>query len=465
MDDRANRLIGYAILRQVRTIRHNCEVPTPMDIVIDHCSGMRGFDNEETRDFCPGWSTNRSYSEPCNWDEFKYKTADELKTYSSAGRLGYYGGGGYVIKLNYAQSATLQRLEELQKNNWIDRNTRAVILEFSIYNVNVNLFSTCMISAEFNEGGGMLPKWRFEPVRLIKGTDIQAQINTVCEVLFVAATAFFTLRELWNIKKQKCSYFFDNWNLMELCILFVSYTTIALYFYRYFLTQEALTIFAETFGNGYVRLDSAAVVDQFYLFSVAFIVFFCTVKIIKLLQFNNRMNVLALTIKSCWNELKIFFIAFFIVFFAFSCLFFFMFHKALEHFAQIVPAVQTSFKMMMGKFDFKAMNEANPMSPILFFIFSVMNSMILVNIMLTIIIQSFNQIKLDLQKRDNRLNVIDQAWSNFRQAVRKEQPRRVHVKPSLNDKRDEDEDFMNVDDQSEQLPDKVNTNCIFLNYL
>ena len=434
-----------------------------MDTVIKHCSGLRGLTNEDSKNYCVGWRHNETFPQSCDWEEFKYKESSELQTYSMSGRLGYYGGGGYVIRLNRSFKEMMTRLEFLQQNSWIDQNTRSVIIEFSIYNVNVNLFSTCMISAEFNDGGGVISKWRFDPVRLISRDDFAGRVNLVAETLFVVATAFFTLRELWKIKQQKCSYFTDNWNLAEICILIVSYSTIGLYFYRFILTQENLDIFEKTNGNGYIRMDSAAYVDLFYLYSLAFIVFFCTIKIIKLLQFNKRMNVLAMTIRNCWDELKIFFVAFFIVFFAFSCLFFFMFNKHLEHFAQIVPAVQTCFKMMMGKFDFAAMNEANSMSPILFFIFSVMNSMVLINIMLTIIIHGFNTVKKDLEGVDNRLNVIDHAVTQYRIFMRKEAPKNVTVKIDFNDKKLDDDELPPPEkDKNEEFSSKVSQKCFLL---
>ncbi|MCL4129991.1 UNVERIFIED_CONTAM: hypothetical protein GTU68_050411 [Idotea baltica] len=455
LDDQANRIMGYAIIRQIRSKRNNCQAPGPFESMIENCSGSRGIVNEDSKDFCAGWIHNESFSGACKWDEYKYKTADELGTYSYVGKLGMYSGGGYVLRLSGRQDWILKRMEDLQKNKWIDGNTRAVILEFSVYNANVNLFATCTILAEFNEGGGIIPKWRFEPLRLIKDDGIQGFITTVCEILFACATVFFTLKEFWNMKKQKCSYFNSYWNIAEICIILVSYGTIVIYVYRGILTEEALNTFNLTKGNGYVRIDSAANLDQYYLYTSAVISFFSILKLIKLLQFNKKMDVLALTIRNCWDELKMFLVAFGIVFFAFSCLFFFMFTAAIEEFSQIIPAIQTSFKMMMGKFDFEAMNQANSLSPLLFFIFSVMNSMILINIMLTIILQAFNEVKIELQNKENRLNVIDYVWSSFKQFLRKEQLNKINVEVKLNDKKERRREDSSPENNSHVLPDKV----------
>ena len=454
LGDWTNRIIGYGIIRQIRSKRYNCEPPTPLNEVIDTCSGNRGLVNEDSKDFCAGWNYNDSFPGACEMEEFKYQSADELRTFTMTGKLGMYGGGGYVIRLTGRQNDILKRLDLLQRNHWIDGNTKAVILEFSIYNANVNLFATCMINAEFNDGGGVLPKWKFDPIRLIKTTDFFASIVTACELLFVIITIIMTINELWKIKKEKLSYFLGYWNIGEMLLIIIAYVSIGLYIYRTTLTKEALEIFNTTFGNGYVRMDSSAYVDSYYMYCVAAIIFFSTLKLIKLLQFNKRMNVLSLTIGLCWDELKVFLVAFAIIFFAFACLFYFIFHTKLETFANILSAMQTSFKMMMGKFDFEAMNRANSLSPILFFVFSVMNSMILINIMLTIILQAFNEIKMGLLTQDNRLNVIDYIWDSFLIFIRQQNLKRSHVKPILEDKNDSVLRDPNSQ-QSEVLPEKV----------
>ncbi|ROT60921.1 Polycystic kidney disease protein 1-like 2 [Penaeus vannamei] len=225
--------------------------------------GLSRILDEEYRDYCAHWKVNATFSGACQYPEFHYQTAGELQTYPMVGYLGTYGGGGYVVRLKGAQSDITDRLLVLQKLNWIDRCTRAVMLEFSTFNANINLFATASVIAEFNEGGGIVPKWRFEPIRLLPKSGATGYIVTLSEIIFVVCTVIFTLKELWKIKKQKCSYFASYWNIAEICILITSYATVGVYVYRYLLTQEALEIFEQTYGNGYIRLDSAALMDQF----------------------------------------------------------------------------------------------------------------------------------------------------------------------------------------------------------
>ena len=458
LDDRANRIIGYPILRQIRVGRFHCEVEYPLNNTIKECTGTRGTSIEDTNDYCTSWTSEETFAGSCDYPEFKYENSDTLQTFSSTGRLGTYGGGGYVIRLKGAQAKILERLETLQSLHWIDKRTRAVLLEFSVYNANVNLFATCTVMLEIVEGGGVTPKWIFKPVQLIRVTNtFSDQIVFLAELLFVMSTVFFTLNELWEMKKQKCSYLGQYWNIAEVIILSISYCEIFLYIYTSLLAQDAARQFNLTKGNEYLRMDYPILVDDFYLNFLAIIMFFSIIKLIKLLQFNKRMGVLALTIKLCWDELAYFFVAFIVIFFAFSCLFYFLFMGKLWEFSYLISAILTSFKMMLGKFDFESMKVANALSPVLFFVFSVCNSMVLVNIMLSIILSAFNAVKSDLAKKHNKYDIIEFMWGQFKKSL-VQQPNPVNqVKPDTS-KRKQSQAFSNEpeDSKDDKLPDKVN---------
>lgn len=51
-----------------------------------------------------------------------------------------YGGGGYAFELSPNKEETLIMLKDLFDNLWIDRATRAVFFDLTIYNANINLF-------------------------------------------------------------------------------------------------------------------------------------------------------------------------------------------------------------------------------------------------------------------------------------------------------------------------------------
>lgn len=221
-----------------------------------------------------------------------------------------------------------------------------------------------------------------------------------------------------------------------------------------------LKVFDTTFGNGYVRMEYAALLDLYLLYAVGFIVFFTTVKFIKLLQFNKRMNLLGLTLSHCWEDLEVFFFTFGVIFFTFTTLFFTIFNLQLEEFASFLAALQMSFAMMLGKFDFEAMTAANNLSPVMFFVFSLSTTMILINLMLTIIIRTFTKIKNDLKNKPNKYDILDYITNKTMLLLnfRTEKPLQRVSQPVINT------DSQTLEPTaSTEFPEKVDTLLAYIN--
>ena len=53
---------------------------------------------------------------------------------------GYIWRGGYYQDLSRTREESALQLALLKENLWLDRGTRAVFLDFSVYNGNINLF-------------------------------------------------------------------------------------------------------------------------------------------------------------------------------------------------------------------------------------------------------------------------------------------------------------------------------------
>ena len=52
-----------------------------------------------------------------------------------------YSGGGYVMKLKGYIGDMREKIQMLQREKWVDNRTRALIVEFSVYNAQVGAVS------------------------------------------------------------------------------------------------------------------------------------------------------------------------------------------------------------------------------------------------------------------------------------------------------------------------------------
>ena len=83
-----------------------------------------------------------------------FEGAIKLNGYPVMGQMATYGGGGYAINLGTTGDEARKVVKDLFENKWIDRRTRAIFVEFLVYNANANLWSVSNLILEHFEGGG-----------------------------------------------------------------------------------------------------------------------------------------------------------------------------------------------------------------------------------------------------------------------------------------------------------------------
>ena len=74
---------------------------------------------------------------------WNFQTSDELDGSTHPGSLALSAGGGFTQNLGTKRSLSLATIADLKSKLWIDRGTRAVFTDFTVYNANINLF--CVI--------------------------------------------------------------------------------------------------------------------------------------------------------------------------------------------------------------------------------------------------------------------------------------------------------------------------------
>ena len=114
------------------------------------------------------WSSNLSFlTNDFKLDEsFKYYKSNVLKDNIYFGKYSTYLGGGYIYNLSGNLSLIQKDLFSLQKMYWIDKRTRAIIIEFSLFNPNVNLLSFCQMVFELLPSGTIIPSFKFTTFNL-----------------------------------------------------------------------------------------------------------------------------------------------------------------------------------------------------------------------------------------------------------------------------------------------------------
>ena len=348
-------MMGYGIVRQVRIKKNTCKVAPAIQNLTMECANKANVVDEDTADYCNAWEENTELTEElpsCKMPEFRYSSAEKLDGLVISAGLDYYGGGGYVINIKGANKGIRANLIRLQHEKWIDNQTRAVILEFASYNVNVNLFVVASIAAEWLPGGGIRPWSRIDPIRLITPLTKSGVFIYACKVLFALFLCYFILREIKEVAEQKLQYWCSYWSYLEWFIILTSISAIGFYAYKYILTIQVLETFNRTFGNGYMKLQQVALIDEFYGYHLGLLIFAANIKLLKILEFNHKMSLLIYTLSRCWGDLSSFLGLFFLAFFSFVQMFYLILYSDLDDFKSPTRALNTCFTMMLNKFKF-----------------------------------------------------------------------------------------------------------------
>jgi hypothetical protein len=114
-----------------------------------------------------------------------------------------YGGGGYIAEFIVNYNISKQIIDDLYTYIWIDRKTRAVFTEFTLYNVDNNVFIYVSLLCEFLETGGILTSSTIKPFRPYQHVDSLGIVTFICEIIVLVGIIVFAVRKAISFRKRK----------------------------------------------------------------------------------------------------------------------------------------------------------------------------------------------------------------------------------------------------------------------
>ncbi|GMS91771.1 hypothetical protein PENTCL1PPCAC_13946, partial [Pristionchus entomophagus] len=207
-----NRLLGRPRIRMLKVSNDSCAIVPSFARKFTACYASYEKAKEDRTSFNPpGFS---------DLPAFTYSTAEDLENDELWSALATYGGGGFVQYLSETnKDKSLAKIGFLKANRWIDRGTRLVVIDFAIYNGNLNLFCIIKLFFELPATGGVLSNSQYNTMRLIRYVTTFDKFVLGCEVLFVLFILFFIAEELVDIYKCRLSYFKESWNIINLAVI------------------------------------------------------------------------------------------------------------------------------------------------------------------------------------------------------------------------------------------------------
>ncbi|KAM8771806.1 polycystin-2 isoform 2-T2 [Acanthopagrus schlegelii] len=403
-----NLLLGVPRLRQVKVRNESCSIHEDLRDEVQDCYNIYTPANEDTAPFGPK-----------NGTAWVYATESEMNGTSYWGQVSKYGGGGYYQDLSRTKEGSAIQLQSLKDHLWLDRGTRAVFLDFSVYNGNINLFCIARLLVEFPATGGAVTSWQFQTVRLIRYVSSWDYFVGLCEVAFCLFILYYVVEEVLEIRIHRLHYFKCLWNCLDILILVLSVVAIIMNITRTAMVGNLLKGLLEN-HNAHPSFESLANLQVQFNNVAAIIIFFSWVKLFKFINFNKTMSQLSSTMSRCAKDLVGFAIMFFIIFLAYAQLAYLVFGTQVNDFSTFQASIFTQFRIILGDFEFSEIEEANPvLGPVYFTTFVFFIFFILMNMFLAIINDTYSEVKADMSQQRSEMEMTDLIKKGCNKALMK----------------------------------------------
>ena len=389
---------------------------------IKHCYDYYRIDEEEKNPHnLPGWEPFRGSS---NWANFSnlcpapwnYVLQEKLHGSPSWGFFDIYSGGGYLADLGYNKTTASPLIDNLQKYGWIDRQTRAVVLEFVVYNANTGYLS---ISSFYYE---ILPIGCGHPFAIIDTFPLTStqtgfyEFFLICQLLFIILVILFVLREAYAIYQLRCSYFRDPWNFVEIFQITFSFLVVVFYVVK---SKAVLNSTLKVKENPFVSVSfrDAVLWNDAENMMLAITVFIATMKMLRMIRFNRHIGILMLSFRESGGLLLSYSIIFIIVFSAYAQLGMLVLGSQMREYSSFSNALVTEFLMCLGsKMSLHDLTRVNRvLGPLFGFSFILLNAFIFVNFFVAILNDTHAVVKHNTDKHSEEYEMADFILDRLRE--------------------------------------------------
>ncbi|XP_065660232.1 uncharacterized protein LOC100197328 isoform X2 [Hydra vulgaris] len=417
LNDLTSKIVNGIRIRQIRVRPHSCiKALSLADYLKLNCLSPYNPTVEETRDFDFNWTLPIQYKSAINPSTmpWRYQTWNKLDGYPYAADLDTYYGGGYVIEI-FPKWRNQDILDEAKRLRWIDRQTRALIIEFALFNPATNYFNMVTMVLEFPASGGAIPNFSVLTFKLYASTKGTGVAMLGSQILFILMMLVFSIRECRFLYRTGWRYFLEFWNLVEVALILLSVVAVGFFFFKDHLAKVLLQRMPAKKPQSFINFQFASYWDLTYVYIVSLIVFFVTLKFIKLLRFNRRVSMLSSTLKAAWYPLSMFGIIFFIILCSVVSSSSIVFGMLLDGYQTYFKTIASIISLLLGKFSYSQFEKANSvLGPIFFFGFNVMVNWIIMNMFISILNDVFAVVRANLEYQDNDYEMVDFIMEHFK---------------------------------------------------
>lgn len=274
---------------------------------------------------------------------WRYHTANEISSLPFWGRRTTYGGGGYVAHLGYQPEIAGRVITDLQSSNWVGQRSSAVLIGFSVFNVNTEYASFLSFLYEKLPTGNGITSYKISSMPLYPAS----VLFLTFQLLFLVFVLFYFVLLLVKIFKKRLSFFKDPWNWVEIFIIIFSIATVVLQLLKGIYTSEIIRkIKHNPYGD--LSFDYVVLATDLEDTLMAFLVFFSTIKLLKLVKLDKTILVISSSIRLSIQDLAPQSVIFLVILLAYAQLGMLVFGPESLSFSTLYDALVAELQMFIG---------------------------------------------------------------------------------------------------------------------
>jgi hypothetical protein len=309
--------------------------------------------------------------------------------------------------LQYAQAQ--QVIQDLYKSRYIDKQTRAIFVDMTVYNPMLDRIAFVRIVGEITTAGGVMPTSELDVIRLWELVTNQDTIFLGLQCVVGVFYLYYFLEMIPVITRHGWAAFEDFLFCAQLAnIVFFIVTTAA--------TWYAETLYPATLmpdGSDYIDMHPSV---RFKIVSSsvgAVNVFLNWFKLISILSYDPQFGIVYNTLGRAASGVGGFSIIFFIIFYGFGQSHAMIFNGRLENFRTVTQSLFSLLRSLLGDFDFEELQEANRyMGTLLFILFEVLAVFVVLNMLIAIISEAYETCREEM-KDYPPVNLRMELWQYF----------------------------------------------------
>lgn len=266
------------------------------------------------------------------------------------------------------KNVSMDIVAELMRNLWVDRQTRAVLFEFTLYSPETNMFIYNVFMIELPQTGGTFKSYWIYPIRLYNHVGPTGTWALVCEVVFVIYLVVLIVKLSVRIYQQGLKYFGQFWQVFEFVILLLGVSACVIYAIKLGFITSTIRKYRSNMKL-FVNFSHIVFWDELYGILLAVIAFMCTIRILEVFASSKKISIVVKVFEQCGVDLFWYGVAFLYMLLGFAFFGLFLFRPYILNYMTIYKCLTTLSQAMIGKAIFTEMDDTNPIMAKIFFIF------------------------------------------------------------------------------------------------